>query len=75
MNEEKVKELIALVDKTFADAQCGILDALNATSIMSASLAHSVGLAQKEYIDNLTHMFHQTHPQRQPVVQAEDKNE
>jgi len=75
MNEEKVKELIALVDKTFADAQCGILDALNATSIMSASLAHSVGLTQKEYIDNLTHMFHQTNPQRQPVVQAEDENE
>ena len=75
MNEEKIRELIGLVDKTFAEAGCGVLDALNASSIMSTSLAHSVGLTQQEYIDNLTHMFHQTNPQRQPVVQEEDENE
>ena len=75
MNEEKIRELISLVDKTFAEAGCGLLDALNATSIMSTSLAHSVGLTQQEYINNLTHMFEQTNPQRQPVVQEEDENE
>ena len=75
MNEEKIKELIGLVDKTFAEAGCGVLDALNATSIMSTSLAHSVGLAQKEYMDNLEMMFNMTNPQRQPVAQEEDENE
>ena len=75
MNEEKIRELIALMDKTFSEAGCGVLDALNTASIMSTSLAHSVGLTQKEYIDNLTHMFHQTNPQHQPVVQEEDENE
>jgi hypothetical protein len=75
MNEEKIRELIALMDKTFAEAGCGVLDALNTASIMSTSLAHSVGLTQKEYIDNLTHMFHHTNPQRQPVVEEENEDE
>ena len=75
MNEEKIKELIGLVDKTFAEAGCGVLDALNATSIMSTSLAHSVGLSHKQYMDNLEMMFNMTNPQRQPVVQEEDENE
>ena len=75
MNETKVQELIALMDKTFAEAGCGVLDALNSASIMSTSLAHSVGLSQKEYIDNLTHMFQQTNPQKQTVVEEENENE
>jgi hypothetical protein len=75
MNEEKIRELIALMDKTFAEAGCGVLDALNSASIMSTSLAHSVGLTQKEYIDNLTHMFQQTNPQHQPIIQEENENE
>ena len=75
MNETKVQELIALMDKTFAEAVCGVLDALNSASIMSTSLAHSVGLTQKEYIDNLTHMFQQTNPQKQTVVEEENENE
>jgi hypothetical protein len=75
MNETKVQELIALMDKTFAEAGCGVLDALNSASIMSTSLAHSVGLTQKEYIDNLTHMFQQTNPQKQTVVEEENENE
>jgi len=75
MNEAKIKELIALVDKTFAEAGCGVLDALNAVSIMSTSLAHSVGLARKEYLDNIEDMFNMTNPQHQPVVQEEDENE
>ena len=75
MNETKVQELIALMDKTFAEAGCGVLDALNSASIMSTYLAHSVGLTQKEYIDNLTHMFQQTNPQKQTVVEEENENE
>lgn len=75
MNEAKIKELIALVDKTFAEAGCGVLDALNTVSIMSTSLAHSVGLARKEYLDNIEDMFNMTNPQHQPVVQEEDENE
>jgi len=75
MNETKIRELIALVDKTFADAGCGVLDALNTASIMSTSLAHSVGLTQKEYIDNLIHMFQQTNPQKQAIVEEENENE
>ena len=75
MNEAKIKELIALVDKTFAEAGCGVLDALNKVSIMSTSLAHSVGLARKEYLDNIEDMFNMTNPQHQPVVQEEDENE
>ena len=75
MNETKVQELIALMDKTLAEAGCGVLDALNSASIMSTSLAHSVGLTQKEYIDNLTHMFQQTNPQKQTVVEEENENE
>jgi hypothetical protein len=77
MNEAKIRELIALVDKTFADAGCGVLDALNATSIMSTSLAHSVGLARNEYMNNLEHMFNMTKPlsdtTQTPV--EEDENE
>ena len=75
MNETKVQELIALMDKTFAEAGCGVLDALNSASIMSTTLAHSVGLTQKEYIDNLIHMFQQTNPQKQTVVEEENENE
>lgn len=76
MNEAKIRELIALVDKTFADAECGLLDALNATSIMSTSLAHSAGLARKEYMDNLEMMFNQTNPSLKEVVPVEeDENE
>ena len=75
MNETKIKELIALVDKTFAEAGCGVLDALNATSIMSTSLAHSVGLARKEYLDNLEMMFNQTNPIKEATPIREDENE
>jgi hypothetical protein len=75
MNETKIRELIALMDKTFSEAGCGMLDALNTASIMSTSLAHSVGLTQKEYIDNLTHMFQQTNPVKEVTPVQEDENE
>ena len=78
MNQEqqdKVRQLVEVLDHALASAGWGVLDALNAVSVMSTSLAHSVGLAQKEYIDNLTHMFNMTNPQKQPIVQEEDENE
>lgn len=64
-----------MLDHALAQAGCGVLDALNAVSVMSTSLAHSVGLSQKEYMDNLQHMFNMTNPQHQPIVQVEDENE
>ena len=78
MNQEqqdKVRQLVEVLDHALATAGCGVLDALNAVSVMSTSLAHSVGLSQKEYIDNLQHMFNMTNPQKQPMVQEEDENE
>ena len=73
--QQKVKELVEVLDHALATAGCGVLDALNAVSVMSTSLAHSVGLTQKEYISNLQHMFDMTNPQKQPSVQVEDENE
>jgi hypothetical protein len=78
MNQEqqdKVRQLVEVLDHALATAGCGVLDALNAVSVMSTSLAHSVGLTQKEYMDNLQHMFNMTNPQKQPMVQEEDENE
>lgn len=78
MNQEqqdKTRQLIQVLDNALAQAGCGVLDALNAVSVMSTSLAHSVGLARKEYLDNIEMMFNMTNPQHQPVVQEEDENE
>ena len=78
MNEEqqeRVQQIVALLDKTLGEAKCGVLDALNAVSVMSTSLAHSLGLTQKEYMGNLEMMFDMTNPQKQPIVQQEDENE
>lgn len=73
--QDKVRQLVEVLDHALSTAGCGVLDALNAVSVMSTSLAHSVGLSQKEYMDNLQHMFDMTNPQRQPTVQVEDENE
>ena len=78
MNQEqqdKVRQLVEVLDHALASAGCGVLDALNAVSVMSTSLAHSVGLSQKEYMDNMQNMFDMTNPQKQPIVQVEDENE
>ena len=65
--QEKVRQLVEVLDHALNQAGCGILDALNAVSIMSTSIAHSLGLAQKEYLDNLTFMFEQTKPHIEPI--------
>lgn len=73
--QDKVRQLVEVLDHALSTAGCGVLDALNAVSVMSTSLAHSVGLSQQEYMDNLQHMFDMTNPQKQPIVQEEDENE
>jgi len=73
--QDKVRDLVQVLDHALASAGCGVLDALNAVSVMSTSLAHSVGLSQKEYMDNIQNMFDMTNPQKQPIVQVEDENE
>ena len=78
MNQEqqdKTRQLIQVLDNALAQAGCGVLDALNAVSVMSTSLAHSVGLSHKEYMNNMEMMFDMTNPQKQPIVQVEDENE
>lgn len=75
--QEKVRQLVEVLDHALAQAGCGVLDALNAVSVMSTSLAHSVGIARKEYMDNIENMFNMTKPlsdTNQTPVQ-EDENE
>ena len=76
-NEEanKVHEVIGVLDKALGEAECGVVDALNAVSVMSTSLAHSIGLTQKEYMDHMTHMFDSTDPQKKVIAQEENTNE
>ena len=75
--QEKTRQLIEVLDHALNQAGCGVLDALNAVSIMSTSLAHSLGLVQKDYIDNLTFMFEQTKPSSDTAITpvVEDENE
>lgn len=72
---QTIQELIETVDKVFQDAHCNILDALNAVSVMSTSLAHSLGVTRQDYINNITHMYDQYKPQGEPTVMQEDENE
>jgi hypothetical protein len=78
MNEEqqeKVRQLVEVLDHALSSAGCGVLDALNAVSVMSTSLAHSMNLTREEYMGNMEMMFNMTNPQKQPIVQVEDENE
>jgi len=61
--QEKVRELVLVLDHALSSAGCGVLDALNAVSVMSTSLAHSLGLAKDEYMGNLEMMFDMTQKQ------------
>ena len=73
MNEEqqeKVRQLVEVLDHALSSAGCGVLEALNAVSVMSTSLAHSLGLTKDEYIGNLGMMFDMTNPQKQ--METED---
>jgi hypothetical protein len=73
MNEEqqeKVRQLVEVLDHSLSSAGCGVLEALNAVSVMSTSLAHSLGLTKDEYIGNLEMMFDMTNPQKQ--METED---
>jgi len=68
MNEEqqeKVRQLVEVLDHALSSAGCGVLDALNAVSVMSTSLAHSLELTKDEYMGNLGMMFDMTNPQKQ----------
>jgi hypothetical protein len=68
MNQEqqdRVRELVHVLDQALASAGCEVLDALNAVSVMSTSLAHSLNLTKDEYINNLEMMFEITNPQKQ----------
>lgn len=75
--QDKTRQLIQVLDNALAQAGCGVLDALNAVSVMSTSLAHSIGIARKEYMDNLEMMYDMTKPlsdtTQTPV--EEDENE
>jgi len=73
--QEKVRQLVEVLDHALSTAGCGVLDALNAVSVMSTSLAHSMNLAKDEYMGNLEMMFDMTNPQKQAIVQEEDENE
>ena len=73
--QEKVRQLVEVLDHALASAGCGVLDALNAVSVMSTSLAHSMNLTREEYMGNMEMMFNMTNPQKQPIVQVEDENE
>ena len=61
--QEKVRELVLVLDHALSSAGCGVLDALNAVSVMSTSLAHSLGLTKDEYMGNLEMMFDMTQKQ------------
>jgi hypothetical protein len=73
--QEKVRQLVEVLDHALSSAGCGVLDALNAVSVMSTSLAHSMNLTREEYMGNMEMMFDMTNPQKQPIVQVEDENE
>jgi len=73
--QEKVRQLVEVLDHALSSAGCGVLDALNAVSVMSTSLAHSMNLTREEYMGNMETMFDMTNPQKQPMVQVEDENE
>ena len=63
--QEKVRQLVEVLDHALSSAGCGVLDALNAVSVMSTSLAHSMNLTKDEYMGNLEMMFDMTNPQKQ----------
>ena len=63
--QEKVRQLVEVLDHALSSAGCGVLDALNAVSVMSTSLAHSLELTKDEYMGNLGMMFDMTTPQKQ----------
>ena len=63
--QEKVRQLVEVLDHALSSAGCGVLDALNAVSVMSTSLAHSLELTKDEYMGNLGMMFEMTTPQKQ----------
>ena len=68
MNQEqqdKVRDLVQVLDHALSSAGCEVLDALNAVSVMSTSLAHSMNLTKDEYMGNLEMMFDMTNPQKQ----------
>ena len=73
--QQHIDALIAQVDKVFQDARCNVLDALNAVSVMSTSLAHSMGVTRQAYLDSIAHMYDQTNPFDSPKVVEEDENE
>jgi hypothetical protein len=73
--QEKVHQLIQVLDNALGQAKCEVLDALSAVSVMSTSLAHSLGITRKEYMDNIEAMFDNIASQKQAIVQAEDENE
>lgn len=73
--QQHIDALITQVDKVFQDAHCNVLDALNAVSVMSTSLAHSMGVTRQAYLDSIAHMFDQTKPPGEPLVMEEDENE
>ena len=63
--QEKVRQLVEVLDHALSSAGCGVLEALNAVSVMSTSLAHSLELTKDEYMGNLGMMFDMTTPQKQ----------
>jgi hypothetical protein len=68
MNQEqqdRVRELVHVLDQALSSAECEVLDALNAVSVMSTSLAHSLGLTKDEYMGNLEMMFDITNQQKE----------
>jgi hypothetical protein len=63
--QEKVRQLVMVLDNALSSAGCEVLDALNAVSVMSTSLAHSMNLTKDEYMGNLEMMFDMTNQQKQ----------
>jgi len=73
--QEKTRQLVEVLDHALSTAGCGVLDALNAVSVMSTSLAHSMNITRQEYMANMENMFQMTNPHNQTLVQEEDENE
>jgi hypothetical protein len=72
---QTISEIIKAVDEVLSNSHCNVLDALNAVSIMSAHLAHNLGVSRADFIYNLENMYDQTRPQGEPTVVEENENE
>mgnify|MGYP006272490081 CR=1 FL=1 len=56
-SQEQLKELIGKIDATIVEAKPHVVIALNALSLMAASLAVRLGVPKDAYVADITVMF------------------